>query len=219
MTPPPVGREEGRRHDDGDARRRGPAARDELVHVVPARRVRASPERGAGVLLRARLDLGDHEVRRRAHHLEDARSCSRTATTSSSPRRGPRTTASATTDARCPGAPSSAGSRRWGPTDSDSVVMADGERHDFLRKIASYAFTPKAVAQLEQQVQELAVELFDEIEPETEVDFVNTIAAPLPDDHDRPDARCPKGGPSSSSECGPTRSSSCRTRTTTPAPS
>ena len=67
-----------------------------------------------------------------------------------------------------------------GPTDSDSVVMADGERHDFLRKIASYAFTPRAVAQLEQQVQELAVELFDEIEPETEVDFVNTIAAPLP---------------------------------------
>lgn len=67
-----------------------------------------------------------------------------------------------------------------GPANADSVVMADGPRHDFLRKIASYAFTPKAVARLEQQVQELAVELFDEIEPETEVDFVSTVAAPLP---------------------------------------
>jgi cytochrome P450 len=66
-----------------------------------------------------------------------------------------------------------------GPLHTDNLVMADGERHRFLRKIASYAFTPKAIGALEDQVQRIASELFDEIPDEVEVDFIDTVAAPL----------------------------------------
>lgn len=67
-----------------------------------------------------------------------------------------------------------------GPLHTDNLVMTDGERHQFLRKIASYAFTPKAINRLEAQVQEIAVGLFDEIPEDEEVDFVDTVAAPVP---------------------------------------
>jgi cytochrome P450 len=67
-----------------------------------------------------------------------------------------------------------------GPLHTDNLVMADGERHLFLRKIASHAFTPKAIGALEDQVKQIASELFDEIPAEVEVDFVDTVAAPLP---------------------------------------
>ena len=50
-----------------------------------------------------------------------------------------------------------------GPMQTDNLVMADGVRHRFLRKIASHAFTPKAINQLEAQVQQIASDLFDEI--------------------------------------------------------
>ena len=42
-----------------------------------------------------------------------------------------------------------------GPTRVDNLVMTDGDRHRFLRKIASHAFTPKAINQLESQVQQI----------------------------------------------------------------
>jgi cytochrome P450 len=67
-----------------------------------------------------------------------------------------------------------------GPLYVDNLVMADGERHRFLRKIASHAFTPKAINTIEAQVQQIAVELFDEIPEDVELDFVDTVAAPLP---------------------------------------
>ena len=67
-----------------------------------------------------------------------------------------------------------------GPLYVDNLVMADGERHRFLRKIASHAFTPKAINEIEAEVQRIAVELFDEIPVDVEVDFVDTVAAPLP---------------------------------------
>jgi cytochrome P450 len=67
-----------------------------------------------------------------------------------------------------------------GPLYVDNLVMADGERHRFLRKIASHAFTPKAVNEIEAQVQLIAGELFDEIPTDVELDFVDTVAAPLP---------------------------------------
>jgi len=67
-----------------------------------------------------------------------------------------------------------------GPLQVDNLVMADGARHRFLRKIASHAFTPKAINEIEAQVQRIAVELFDEIPTDVEVDFVDTVAAPLP---------------------------------------
>jgi cytochrome P450 len=67
-----------------------------------------------------------------------------------------------------------------GPLNTDNLVMADGVRHRFLRKIASYAFTPKAINQLEAQVEQIASDLFDQIPGDVEVDFIDTVAAPLP---------------------------------------
>jgi len=67
-----------------------------------------------------------------------------------------------------------------GPMHTDNLVMADGERHHFLRKIASFAFTPKAINRLEAQVQEITTGLFDEIPEDEEVDFVDTVASPVP---------------------------------------
>jgi cytochrome P450 len=63
---------------------------------------------------------------------------------------------------------------------NDSLVMADGARHAFLRKIASRAFTPRAVARLEDEVERLTAEAFAKIEPGVEVDFIDTVAAPVP---------------------------------------
>ena len=67
-----------------------------------------------------------------------------------------------------------------GPLDSDNLVMADGDRHRFLRRIASYAFTPRAIGQLERSVVQYANECFDEIPVDVEVDFVDAVAAPVP---------------------------------------
>jgi cytochrome P450 len=67
-----------------------------------------------------------------------------------------------------------------GPLDSDNLVMADGDRHRFLRRIAGYAFTPRAIAQLEEAVGRLASESFDEIPVDVRVDFVDLVAAPVP---------------------------------------
>ena len=67
-----------------------------------------------------------------------------------------------------------------GPLQVDHLVMADGERHLFLRKIASHAFTPKAINALEAQVEAIAAKWFDEIPAGVEVDFVDTVAAPVP---------------------------------------
>ena len=67
-----------------------------------------------------------------------------------------------------------------GPLHTDNLVMADGERHRFLRKIAGHAFTPKAIGAIEAEVQRITEELFDEIPADVEVDFIDTVAAPLP---------------------------------------
>ena len=66
------------------------------------------------------------------------------------------------------------------PEGHRGISLTDGEWHRFLRKIASYAFTPRAINALEEQVARLAVEFFDEIPEGVEVDFVDTVAAPLP---------------------------------------
>jgi len=67
-----------------------------------------------------------------------------------------------------------------GPLYVDNLVMADGARHRFLRKIAGHAFTPKAINEIESEVQRIAVELFDAIPEDVELDFIDTVAAPLP---------------------------------------
>jgi cytochrome P450 len=62
----------------------------------------------------------------------------------------------------------------------DVLTSVDPPRHTFLRKLASAAFTPKAIARLEQHVADLAVAQIDRIEPGVEMDFVDTVAAPVP---------------------------------------
>jgi cytochrome P450 len=65
-------------------------------------------------------------------------------------------------------------------TRPDGLTGIDPPRHTFIRKVASQAFTPKAIARLEQHVAQLAIAQIDQIEPGTEVDFIDTIAAPVP---------------------------------------
>jgi cytochrome P450 len=62
----------------------------------------------------------------------------------------------------------------------EQLVGSDPPRHAFLRKIASHAFTPRAVAALEEEVARMAVELIDQIEPGVELDFVDAVASPVP---------------------------------------
>ena len=62
----------------------------------------------------------------------------------------------------------------------DLLVMTDPPRHTYLRKLASYAFTPKAISLLEDHVAELAVAQIDAIEPGVEYDFVDAVASPVP---------------------------------------
>jgi cytochrome P450 len=62
----------------------------------------------------------------------------------------------------------------------DILTSLDPPRHTFIRKLASAAFTPKAINRLEQHVADLAVAQIDRIEPGVEVDFVDTVAAPVP---------------------------------------
>jgi cytochrome P450 len=79
--------------------------------------------------------------------------------------------------------PSDASARRVSlldPDGNDSLVFADGARHSFLRKIASRAFTPRAVARLEDEVEMLTARAFSQIEPGVEIDFVDAVAAPVP---------------------------------------
>jgi cytochrome P450 len=63
---------------------------------------------------------------------------------------------------------------------TDILTGVDPPRHTFLRKLASSAFTPRAIALLEDHVAELAVKQIDRIEPGAEMDFVDTVAAPVP---------------------------------------
>ena len=88
--------------------------------------------------------------------------------------------------------------------------MADGARHRFLRKIAGHAFTPKAINEIEAQVQRIASELFDAIPVDVEVDFVDTVAAPLPMIMIALMLGVPDRAPRRRSGGGPTRSSRCR---------
>ena len=67
-----------------------------------------------------------------------------------------------------------------GPEGRDSLIFADGRWHVFLRRLAGYAFTPRAVARLEAEVERLAKGMFDQLEPGVEVDFIDAVAAPVP---------------------------------------
>ena len=67
-----------------------------------------------------------------------------------------------------------------GPLYVDNLVMADGARHRFLRKIASYAFTPKAINEIEDAGPADRGRAVRRDPRDVELDFVDTVAAPLP---------------------------------------
>ena len=76
-----------------------------------------------------------------------------------------------------------------GPLHTDNLVMADGERHTFLRKIASYAFTPKAIGRLEDQVKRIAVGAVRRDPRRGRARLRRHGRRAAADDHDRVDAR------------------------------
>ena len=73
---------------------------------------------------------------------------------------------------------------------TDILTSVDPPRHTFLRKIASSAFTPKAISLLEQHVAELAVAQVDRIEPGRRDGLRRHGGGAGADAGDRGDARC-----------------------------
>lgn len=69
---------------------------------------------------------------------------------------------------------------RDGATLPGSILHMDPPVHAEWRKVASRWFTPRAVAQLSERVHARTVEVLDRVEPGSEVDFVDAVAAPNP---------------------------------------
>jgi cholest-4-en-3-one 26-monooxygenase len=66
---------------------------------------------------------------------------------------------------------------------TEMVVTLDPPRHGPLRRAAMGRFTPKAVRDRQEEIDRIAVQLFDEVATEgstVEFDFVERVAAPLP---------------------------------------
>jgi cytochrome P450 len=61
-----------------------------------------------------------------------------------------------------------------------SMINMDDPRHGRLRRIVSRGFTPRALAELEGDVQRRAAETVDRVIERGECDFVTDLAAPLP---------------------------------------
>lgn len=61
-----------------------------------------------------------------------------------------------------------------------SIQAMDPPRHTKLRALASVAFTPKAVAELEPRIREVAAELLEIALEQDEFDFVREFAIPFP---------------------------------------
>jgi cytochrome P450 len=62
----------------------------------------------------------------------------------------------------------------------DNVIGSDAARHRLLRKMFNVAFTPRAVALLEEKISVLTQEMIGRIEPGVELDFVEAVAAEVP---------------------------------------
>ncbi|MEV0535395.1 cytochrome P450 [Kitasatospora sp. NPDC050463] len=60
------------------------------------------------------------------------------------------------------------------------IGTLDPPRHQQLRRLVSQAFTPRAVAQLEERVERIAEELLDRVPEKTELELVEDIAYALP---------------------------------------
>ena len=69
------------------------------------------------------------------------------------------------------------------PASSEMVVMIDPPRHRPVRKLASPRFTPRAIRAHRERIEQIAVEILDDASTggaESECDFVESVAAPLP---------------------------------------
>lgn len=66
------------------------------------------------------------------------------------------------------------------PPSVERLMTTDPPRHRFLRRVISPSMTPRATAALEPVVREFCRELVATIEPEREVDFVESLAVPVP---------------------------------------
>ncbi|TDC86603.1 cytochrome P450 [Actinomadura sp. 7K507] len=62
----------------------------------------------------------------------------------------------------------------------DSMINMDDPRHARLRRIVSRAFTPGMIAQLEEQIRQVAAEIVDELLERGPCDFVTEVAERLP---------------------------------------
>jgi cytochrome P450 len=69
---------------------------------------------------------------------------------------------------------------RYGGTINGSILHMDPPRHGPWRKLVSRRFTPRAVAEMESRVRELARQVLDGIPVGTDVDFVDAVSAHFP---------------------------------------
>lgn len=61
-----------------------------------------------------------------------------------------------------------------------SILGLDRPEHDRLRRLVNQAFTVRAVEELVPHIEQIADELLDEVAGETEIDFMEALAIPLP---------------------------------------
>ncbi|HEY1348849.1 MAG TPA: cytochrome P450 [Ktedonobacteraceae bacterium] len=61
-----------------------------------------------------------------------------------------------------------------------SMINMDPPRHRQLRTLVSLAFTPRAVARLEDRITAVTHELLDAVEMQTQMDVIDDLAGPLP---------------------------------------
>jgi cytochrome P450 len=61
-----------------------------------------------------------------------------------------------------------------------SILTLDPPEHDRIRGLVNKAFTPRAIEALKPRITEIANELLDAVEGETEIEFMETMATPLP---------------------------------------
>lgn len=61
-----------------------------------------------------------------------------------------------------------------------SMINMDPPRHRQLRALVSLAFTPRAVARLEERITAVTHELLDAVEAQGEMDVIDDLAGPLP---------------------------------------
>jgi cytochrome P450 len=67
-----------------------------------------------------------------------------------------------------------------GALGGESLIASDPPRHGVLRRLVSYAFTPRYLKSLEDTIRQVVVEAIEGIEPGRTVDFVDALAAPIP---------------------------------------